>query len=283
MHYYQFNIGDYARRTKYLSDTQDLAYRRLLDLYYLQEHGFPNDIDEISDSIGFNGRSTDVEKVLNKFFLLDGEIWKNERADEEIAKYYKTISSASEAGKASAAARKARKLDGVQRVLNTRSTDVVLTKNQEPRTNIKNSCASSEGAKVKNMYSRAFLDFYELYPRKKSKADAAKAFKKIHPNEYPNVKSGLMAAIGSADWKDINFIPYPASWLNSRGWEDEIRQPGESTSTKPWYLTASGIEAKVKEINFDTKGELLVVYKIRLFKQLGITSEIIRKANLDWA
>jgi len=36
MHYYQFNIGDYASHTRHLSDLEDLAYRRLLDAYYLQ-------------------------------------------------------------------------------------------------------------------------------------------------------------------------------------------------------------------------------------------------------
>ena len=37
MHYYSFNIGDYASHTRHLTAIEDLAYRRLLDLYYLHE------------------------------------------------------------------------------------------------------------------------------------------------------------------------------------------------------------------------------------------------------
>ena len=37
MNYYNFHIGDYARRTRHLSVIEDLFYRRLLDLYYTTE------------------------------------------------------------------------------------------------------------------------------------------------------------------------------------------------------------------------------------------------------
>ena len=38
MHYYQFNIGDYRAATAHLSNDEDLAYRRLLDMYYDTEN-----------------------------------------------------------------------------------------------------------------------------------------------------------------------------------------------------------------------------------------------------
>ena len=34
MHFYQFNIGDYASHTRHLNPIEDIAYRRLLDIYY---------------------------------------------------------------------------------------------------------------------------------------------------------------------------------------------------------------------------------------------------------
>ena len=37
MNYYPFHLGDYAARTAHLEPMEDLAYRRLLDLYYLGE------------------------------------------------------------------------------------------------------------------------------------------------------------------------------------------------------------------------------------------------------
>lgn len=63
----------------------------------------------------------EVSYVLRKFFVRDGDCWKNQRADEEIAAYRAKCERASAAGKASAEAR-----------LNKRSTDVQPTNNQEP-------------------------------------------------------------------------------------------------------------------------------------------------------
>ena len=40
MHFYSFNIGDYASHTRHLTPMEDLAYRRLLDIYYLHEQPF---------------------------------------------------------------------------------------------------------------------------------------------------------------------------------------------------------------------------------------------------
>jgi uncharacterized protein YdaU (DUF1376 family) len=40
MNYYPFHIGDYISHTSHLSDLEDLAYRRMIDLYYQTEEPF---------------------------------------------------------------------------------------------------------------------------------------------------------------------------------------------------------------------------------------------------
>lgn len=71
-----------------------------------------------------------------------------------------------------------------------------------------------------------FTDFYKEYPRKKKRLEAEKAFEKLNMND--DLMNDLMAAlykeINSFDWKKDGgkFIPYPATWLNGRRWEDEI-------------------------------------------------------------
>jgi uncharacterized protein YdaU (DUF1376 family) len=124
MFYYQFNIGDYATHTRHLSPMEDLAYRRLLDWYYLHEKPIPSSIDQAARVIQLNECLTDVEQVLNEFFVLSENGWISSRADKEINKFHKKIVQASEAGKASAKAKS-----------NGRSTDVQPTNNQEPITN----------------------------------------------------------------------------------------------------------------------------------------------------
>lgn len=70
-----------------------------------------------------------------------------------------------------------------------------------------------------------FSEFWNAYPRKKSKGAALKAWKRIAPNHdlAEQIIGAIQAAKASEDWRRENgrFIPYPATWLNARGWEDE--------------------------------------------------------------
>ena len=86
MHYYQFNIGDYQSHTAHLSDLEDLAYRRLLDWYYLHETPIPNNLDEIARQIRMRTHTDCIASVLQEFFAKTDQGWINSRADKEIAK-----------------------------------------------------------------------------------------------------------------------------------------------------------------------------------------------------
>ena len=87
MHYYQFNIGDYASHTRHLTAIEDLAYRRLLDAYYLQERPLNTGIPAVARQINLRDYEADVQAVLEEFFELTEAGWVNRRADQEIAKY----------------------------------------------------------------------------------------------------------------------------------------------------------------------------------------------------
>ena len=124
MHYYQFNIGDYVSHTRHLSPIEDIAYRRLLDAYYLSERPLNSGLTSVARQIGLRDYEQEVKIVLDEFFKLTEEGWINARADKEIAHFKGKIQQASKAGKASA-----------ERRSNARSTDVQPTNNQEPITN----------------------------------------------------------------------------------------------------------------------------------------------------
>jgi uncharacterized protein YdaU (DUF1376 family) len=125
MHYFQFNIGDYASHTRHLTVIEDLAYRRLLDLYYLQERPLSSGLTSVARQINMRDYETEVQAVLEEFFELTDEGWTNARANKEISHYKAKVEQASRAGKASA-----------ERRLSGRSTDVQLTNNHKPITNI---------------------------------------------------------------------------------------------------------------------------------------------------
>lgn len=123
MHYYQFNIGDYVSHTRHLSPIEDIAYRRLLDAYYLSERPLNGSLTSVARQIGMREYEQEVSLVLDEFFVADDNGWTSIRADKEIAHYKSKIDQASRAGKASA-----------ERRSNARSTDVQPTNNQEPIT-----------------------------------------------------------------------------------------------------------------------------------------------------
>jgi uncharacterized protein YdaU (DUF1376 family) len=89
MHYYNFNIGDYMKHTLHLTLEEDLAYRRLLDMYYDTESPIPNNIPLVSRRLRMDSKV--VESVLNEFFEPSDEGYKNYRADGEIADYHKFL------------------------------------------------------------------------------------------------------------------------------------------------------------------------------------------------
>ena len=75
-------------------------------------------------------------------------------------------------------------------------------------------------------YTKAFLGFWSLYPRKVQKKHAFKAYwSALRVTTDAEILSGLEKHIDRRIWKDKEFIPYPATWLNRGGWEVEEDLP----------------------------------------------------------
>jgi len=99
VHYFQFNIGDYASHTRHLSLLEDLAYRRMLDSYYLREEPLPESAAEVARLIGMREHIAEIEQVLSDFFELTADGWRHARADREIAGYARFLDKQRENGK----------------------------------------------------------------------------------------------------------------------------------------------------------------------------------------
>ena len=80
MHYFQFHIGDYRAATAHLSNEEDLAYRRLLDMYYDTEQPIPADTQWVARRIRMP--EIVIKTVLQDMFVeAENGSWTNERAD----------------------------------------------------------------------------------------------------------------------------------------------------------------------------------------------------------
>jgi uncharacterized protein YdaU (DUF1376 family) len=88
MHYYRFNIGDYARDTQHLDEMEDLAYRRMLDMYYLKEQPLPRSIEKIARLIRMRSHTDCIANVLEEFFICKPDGYHNSGADDVLEDTY---------------------------------------------------------------------------------------------------------------------------------------------------------------------------------------------------
>lgn len=86
MHYYQFSIGDYRAATAHLSNEEDLAYRRLLDMYYDTEQKIPLDTQWVSRRLRIDSHV--VKDVLNDMFVKHEDGWFHARCADVIEQYH---------------------------------------------------------------------------------------------------------------------------------------------------------------------------------------------------
>lgn len=133
MHYYQFNIGDYASHTGHLDEIEDLAYRRMLDYCYLNEIGLPESPEEVGRLIRMRTHSECIANVLREFFTLDDDgVWRNNRVETELQAFRE------KSGKAKKAARKRWEnahADALQAHSERNAKHKPITNNQKPITN----------------------------------------------------------------------------------------------------------------------------------------------------
>lgn len=85
-----------------------------------------------------------------------------------------------------------------------------------------------------------FLKFWEAYPKKANRPTAVKAYGKIKPMSHEvmdKILLGIERYQNSGLWSNKQFIPYPATFLNNRKWEDEVENlsSGVNRDGKPSY------------------------------------------------
>jgi len=130
--HYPHHIGDFDKATRHLTRIERSVYRDLIDLYYDTEQPLTLDKAALCRRIiaRSNEESTAVEQVLNEFFTETPTGWYHDRCEAEIAAYHANTSQKALAGKASAEAKRLKKLQAlngaptaVEQPLNTVETD----------------------------------------------------------------------------------------------------------------------------------------------------------------
>jgi len=86
MNYYPFHIGDYASHTMHLEPLEDLAYRRMLDVYYTRDGALPTDVADVARLIRMRSNIDLVKTILEEFFEPVPAGWRHARCEIELSK-----------------------------------------------------------------------------------------------------------------------------------------------------------------------------------------------------
>jgi uncharacterized protein YdaU (DUF1376 family) len=226
--YMQFYVADYLADTTHLTAEEHGAYMLLLFSYW--QTGKPLRIDRLATVARIpNDRWPSVAETLSEFFHVTETHWVQFRVEADLDAVNSKVVTASNAGKASARAKALKK----QQELNDRSTTV--DDSFQRNGNHTDTDTDTDKDKDKNNKSTSppaedlFPKFWKLYPNKKGKAAAEKAWKKLKVTDalFNLIAQGLTKQCTSPAWtKDGGqFIPHPATWLNGKRWEDEISLP----------------------------------------------------------
>ena len=91
---------------------------------------------------------------------------------------------------------------------------------------------SIEENSIENTYTQEdFYAFWNAYPKKRDKGRVEKWFKQHKPSKelVEQMIKQIERLKDTEQWKKDNgqFIPYPSTWLNAKGWEDEFETDTE--------------------------------------------------------
>ncbi len=197
MHYYQFNIGDYTTHTLHLDDLEDLAYRRMLDWYYLHESPLPDSVDQIAKFIRMRTHTESIANVLHEFFTLTEYGYQQKKVDEQIKAYQIK----SEKAKASAAARWSKKpiksdANALPPQSDSNANHKPITNNQEPVTKLKDKSTKADKIpykKIAELYNEVCTNLPKVLKPENLNDKRKRAIRKFWNNDKDNQNSDFFA------------------------------------------------------------------------------------------
>jgi uncharacterized protein YdaU (DUF1376 family) len=202
--WYKFHLGDYITHTTHLSDAEDLAYRRLLDLYYMSEKPIPLDTDAVSRRIRLDLDIT--ESVLNEFFDKTPEGYRNSRCDAEVEKYQQRVETNRSLG-----------------LRGGRPKKTESVSESKPNDNPKKIQIQKENKDISSQATR-FNDFWSAWPSSKRKVGKGACEAKWNRLGLDPLADRIIASVtrlkASEQWTS-GFEPAPLTYINQKRWEDE--------------------------------------------------------------
>lgn len=159
---------------------EDLAFRRMLDLFYESEKPLPCELKRVAKLIGMIDHQEEIRSILNEFWTETESGWVNDRAEKEINAYHSKAVTARANGKLGGRPKKPTETQPVNlanpEITGLKANHKPLTINQETLTSKE---VQAEPKQSKFKYSE---DDY------KSAEWMVERIVKISPSAKPNIK-----------------------------------------------------------------------------------------------
>ena len=308
MNYYEHHIGDYAEATAHLSFIEDATYSRLIRKYYATEKPLAIEIKLVQRLI--NARSKEeknaVVSVLNEFFTLTDQGWRQERCDHEIARFkdkqVKARRSAEGRWQSFPSDEPQREITSnigcVRNATAMRTHCSPDTRHQTPVTNLHTPGKQNNGGEKEKFpqgppipvdEEKVFqerIEKYKSFAAMISKEGRAIAVDDYRIRDIVNLgvtEAELVEAIATAKetrMKVSNPTPINAGYVLAilKG----ARKKAEATSAEEdaWWKTNEGIDTKGRELGMRAQGaENYDSFKTRIFAELRKRQETMEKSN----
>lgn len=210
MHYLRWNIGDYAIESARMTNGQDLAFRRMIELYAKTETPLPTDPSAISIKVGCD--EADVIHVLKAAWSVSDSGWVHKGTEEQIEK----------ARRKSVTNR--RNIQSRWTSEDTSRIPVVYQSNTTVGTGyLGTGSGTSVPEKQKSSVpydESAFNRFWDAYGKKKGRKAALAAWKRIGPTESL-ADEIVQQARSYALTREPKYRKDPERWLRGEHWKDD--------------------------------------------------------------
>jgi len=224
MHYYQFNIGDYAKSTMHLSMIEDLAYRRLLDLYYDTEKPLEPDVKKLCRLIRLSSHENETQQILSEFFNLTKKGWIQKRVQKELTAYSRKATAARDNGKKGGRPKKTQ-------LVNLANPELTQSKAKQEPLNINHKPLSNKPLSASPQWCDEYMaEFWIAYPKRVDKKKTLVRLKAMI-TKNPDVKHWqhvLNCINEKARVTETQFFPSPDRYLRDEKWNDELVTTGAS-------------------------------------------------------
>lgn len=209
MIWYKFYLADYIKDTHHLDDAEDLAYRRLIDMYYLTEKPIPLDVNLVSRKVRLD--SDIVEAVLKEFFEHTEDGYRHTRCDKEISKYQHQVSMNRKLSERASIRRKTESVTESKPIGSPNQISDIREKN-------KNTMSAKP---------TRFGEFWSAWPSSKRKVGKSACEAKWARHGLDSIADKIIGHVNAMkvteQWT-TGFEPAPLTYINQKRWEDEAPQ-----------------------------------------------------------